>query len=231
MKNCKRFKSGLCVSIVNPQPLENFYEARSMKDGRLNVCKKCLCTLGHEKRLVIGGGKLKPVYRRPKPAPVKEKSCSKTKTGQCISPTNPQPIENFRPQKGRVNGSSICKSCEQKYTEDHRAEAIARSKRWARKNVEKRRHFLVRKNYGLDSERYAELQNFQGNKCAICNRKWPEEIKEICVDHDHRTGKVRGLLCHNCNRALGHFSDDTERMEKAIQYTKAGGVWRLTTPR
>ena len=49
--------------------------------------------------------------------------------------------------------------------------------------------------------------------CMICGRK-----EKLVVDHDHNSGKVRGLLCNHCNRGLGHFRDDPEVMAIAIEY-------------
>ena len=54
--------------------------------------------------------------------------------------------------------------------------------------------------------------------CDIC--KIDLEGKKKCIDHNHETGKVRGVLCHSCNVALGHFRDDTELIQKAIKYLK-----------
>lgn len=55
----------------------------------------------------------------------------------------------------------------------------------------------------------------QNNKCFICD----EEAK-LVVDHDHSTGKVRGLLCSICNTGIGMFKDSTKNLEKAIEYLK-----------
>lgn len=54
----------------------------------------------------------------------------------------------------------------------------------------------------------------QDGKCAICNTV----PKVLCVDHDHATGEIRGLLCHRCNKGLGHFYDDLRMLETAIEY-------------
>jgi hypothetical protein len=73
--------------------------------------------------------------------------------------------------------------------------------------------------YGLTVEQYQAMVEAQGNRCKICERG-PEETgsKRLCVDHDHKTGKVRSLLCHYCNKALGHLEDSVERLQAAIEY-------------
>lgn len=62
---------------------------------------------------------------------------------------------------------------------------------------------------------YQKLFNKQGGKCAIC----PNEC--MCIDHDHLTGKVRGLLCHTCNSMLGHSKDNPKTLEAGADYLRA----------
>ena len=57
----------------------------------------------------------------------------------------------------------------------------------------------------------------QDNRCLICERR-PEANETLTVDHDHATGKIRGLLCGPCNRGLGSFADDAGRLRVAIAY-------------
>ena len=75
-----------------------------------------------------------------------------------------------------------------------------------------RRHMLV---YGLSREDYQRMLIAQNGACAICHRK---SKRRLCVDHCHITGEVRGLLCHNCNTALGLLDDDPKRMLAAGRY-------------
>lgn len=76
--------------------------------------------------------------------------------------------------------------------------------------------------YGLSKEDYINLLNVQENKCKICLEKFKstDRYNSPCVDHCHDTGKVRGLLCHSCNKALGGFKDNIELLENAILYLK-----------
>mgnify|MGYP006332005079 FL=1 len=71
----------------------------------------------------------------------------------------------------------------------------------------------VRFKYGLTQEQYDDLQK-STNGCEICGTKQ----YTLSIDHDHVTKKVRGLLCPNCNRALGLFYDSVESLKKAINY-------------
>jgi hypothetical protein len=71
--------------------------------------------------------------------------------------------------------------------------------------------------YGLTKERYEEMLQNQNELCAICLLKPTEKLH---VDHDHKTGEVRGLLCGKCNRGIGLFNDDIELLSKSIEYLK-----------
>lgn len=81
-----------------------------------------------------------------------------------------------------------------------------------------RKHKL-KKNFNMTPEEYNSIYESQGGLCDICrgtqNAKY---TKFLNVDHDHTTGKVRGLLCHNCNLGLGVFKDNTEIIARAIEY-------------
>lgn len=69
--------------------------------------------------------------------------------------------------------------------------------------------------YGISHDDYLALGDRQHWKCAIC-KELP--VKKLEVDHCHRTGKVRGLLCGYCNKGLGHFKDSKARLLFAISY-------------
>lgn len=64
----------------------------------------------------------------------------------------------------------------------------------------------------------------QGGRCAICERSPGILRVALRVDHDHATGRVRGLLCDSCNAALGLFGDETARLERAIEYLHVFGA-------
>jgi hypothetical protein len=75
-----------------------------------------------------------------------------------------------------------------------------------------RQHHLWRR-YGLTLEDVAELLRLQGGVCAVCLSRDPDH-----VDHDHQTGRVRGLLCFSCNGGLGQFKDDAVILRRAAEY-------------
>ncbi len=86
-----------------------------------------------------------------------------------------------------------------------------------------RRERSRRKNlrsYGLTEDQYRALLEKQGGGCAICGATDPgrKGDRNFCVDHDHRTGAMRGLLCHRCNQAIGHLKDSPDFCRKAANY-------------
>ena len=76
----------------------------------------------------------------------------------------------------------------------------------------------LKSTYGIDLHEFRRLLAYQNNCCAICGDHVDELNKKICVDHCHKTGKIRGLLCLNCNYGLGHFKDNIDNLYNAIDY-------------
>lgn len=110
-------------------------------------------------------------------------------------------------------------------TDSRRRKANAKKQRLWRNRLRERdpeeyrrrlRRYRVKHHYGLSEEELHELYAKQDGRCAICKR--PEGEKALCVDHDHDTGEVRGLLCNSCNAMLGYAGDNTEILRRAIYY-------------
>jgi hypothetical protein len=78
-----------------------------------------------------------------------------------------------------------------------------------------RQGYYIERRYGLTREEHAALVEEQGGKCLICDKPKP-----LVVDHDHNTGRVRGLLCRKCNVAIGMLEDDVMAVERAAAYLK-----------
>ena len=77
----------------------------------------------------------------------------------------------------------------------------------------------IKKKYGIDSVSYYKLLEEQNGVCAICFSTCVLNEK-LSVDHCHDTGKVRGLLCNNCNTGLGKFKDNIKLLESSVLYLK-----------
>jgi hypothetical protein len=88
-----------------------------------------------------------------------------------------------------------------------------------RSDPQARRDYELRRRYGLAEGGYDALLAAQGGGCAICSKK--PRTKALALDHDHRTGRIRGLLCtglRGCNKALGPFEADAEVARRAAAY-------------
>lgn len=95
--------------------------------------------------------------------------------------------------------------------------------------------YLMR-NYKISYNKYEEMFTEQGGVCGICGSEGflmnPYARVKLVVDHCHDTGAVRGLLCHNCNRALGLLKDSQESLSNALQYLKgATTIPKGSTPK
>jgi hypothetical protein len=86
----------------------------------------------------------------------------------------------------------------------------------------KRRNGKLKRLYNITIEDYDRLLERQENKCAICgcDSTSSRVHNRFSVDHDHKTGEIRGLLCRNCNMSLGGFDDSIELLSRAIYYLK-----------
>jgi len=129
----------------------------------------------------------------------------------------------------------ICKDCSVELTDENWYKSLQnartylcntcnkiRSKQWANKNPEKlkevRRKTKLKQKYGISVEEYNKMFVEQNGKCYLCNKE--HERRPLNVDHCHKTGIVRKLLCDKCNLALGLVDDSVELLENFIRYLK-----------
>jgi len=108
-------------------------------------------------------------------------------------------LARFSKSKYRKTGTrNICKAC-----------ARLRAREWG-----------FKKKYGITVLDFDKMLAEQGGACLVCGTKDSGRTNSLvlCVDHDHKTGKVRGLLCHNCNVAIGSMQDNPALLRKAAEY-------------
>lgn len=90
---------------------------------------------------------------------------------------------------------------------------------WHKNNRKRARLYEAQRDYGITKEQYEALYNEQEGCCAICSKEFEEvKYKVPSIDHNHSTGRVRGMLCGNCNRGLGSFKDSLEYLANAMAY-------------
>lgn len=117
-----------------------------------------------------------------------------------------------------------CNSCRQERVKNWDNQNKEKRLEISKKSYEKNKNKNHLKNYIREAKRkyriseieYSDMLSNQSNKCATCGK---EEInKRLAIDHCHKSGKIRGLLCYNCNRAIGLLNDDVDVMKNIIKY-------------
>lgn len=131
-------------------------------------------------------------------------------TKLCNNCKQKKPLEDFY-NRGNNSYSSYCKSCIVVTNKARRKTGKITTK-------EQNRIHSLKSNYNLTKKEYDKLYNDQHGKCAICGIPETELKRNLCVDHDHKTGKIRGLLCTLCNQGLGSFKDNQSNIENALYY-------------
>ncbi len=112
-----------------------------------------------------------------------------------------------------VSGRYKCKTCHSKYLKDRRSNPEIK-----KKDAIRHSWYMKERRYGITEEMHQFILKSQNNQCAICL----EDINGLGnIDHCHNSQKVRGILCRNCNSAIGQFEDNIERLKSAISYLKA----------
>lgn len=114
-----------------------------------------------------------------------------------------KPCQRCGGRKGdKYRADKYCGNCRHAIRKQHSANAHAAA--------------LLRR-YGITRADYWDLHKYQGGVCYICQRA-TGKTKRLTVDHDHKTGMVRGLLCSTCNTILGHFRDDPAHAQRIVEY-------------
>lgn len=86
---------------------------------------------------------------------------------------------------------------------------------WRKKNQKNYQISQIKYKFKVTKEEAAALLKAIEGRCSICGNTWS---KKLCIDHDHRTGRIRGVLCHNCNVVLGFVDDRIDILERMVKY-------------
>lgn len=136
-------------------------------------------------------------------------------------------FESYRNRKNqRCCGNEDCLRKKNKEARQQRSSYYSAYRRDNKEKISRKgREYSLRKTFDLSVDQVTEMYKSQKGKCPICLSKMiflekgPFELR-ACVDHNHMTGSIRGLLCRRCNRTLGACHDDPEIFRKAISYLR-----------
>lgn len=188
-----------CPECGRVLPLTEYHRNKRRPDGLAFYCKACATRRSE-------------VSRRQRGIAAKKRADVAVPSGTKWCPDCKQikPLDDFARTKRSASGyHSYCRPCHN-----------ARGKETVQRLYGNSRHYHLRRRYGIGQKEFDELLAEQGGGCAICGAANPQH-----VDHDHRTGWVRGILCFNCNGGLGQFRDDPGALSKAITYLR-GSTWQ-----
>ena len=154
------------------------------------------------------------------------------------SPTEEEKETRLKEYNSKYNNAPERKEFMKKYRrqpENREKERLAGNS-YRDRNPDKVKNGHLKRNYKITIEKYNEMLLSQNMCCAIClqeeksldNRK--NKSRDLAVDHCHETGKVRGLLCWQCNTSLGKFKDSIEILQRAIDYLNKSRESSLTNP-
>jgi hypothetical protein len=201
-----------CTKCTVTKPLSEFSRAPRGRYGVKATCKACDAARFRAQYVpaVVDEAAKEERY-------TKHKSDTKTCT-QCGVEKSTDLFSKTRDGKYGPVFRADCKACQ-----------ASRALEWFRNNRERSiataRRTHLRKAYGITVEEYDGLLEKQDHRCGICGE--PEstaragKTMSLAVDHCHGSGRVRGLLCNNCNRAVGLLKDDAELLRKAIVYLES----------
>ena len=133
------------------------------------------------------------------------------KTKRCAKCKGDKPLSDFNKCNKRKDGlRSYCKVC---YS--------LRNIQYRNNHPKRYKDRRLKQNYGISLYDYNLLFLKQEGKCAICSTHQKDLKSNLGVDHNHKTNKVRGLLCFNCNMGIGYLKDNIKTLSKAISYLKS----------
>jgi hypothetical protein len=108
------------------------------------------------------------------------------------------------------------KETRREYLIKNREKVLEKQRKYNKENPLKRKNSILKYEYGITLDQYNKMFETQEGKCAICQRHQNELTRTLCVDHDHKTNKVRALLCVTCNTDVSVIENRLEEMTKYL---------------
>ncbi len=222
----------ICKVCQGKKPLGDF-PGRYDGTGRLrNECRECDNASKRERYAETKGGRLEA-----------KKTLRESDPKRCIKCGEIKPLDQFgvhNREKGQHR--NMCRDCSSAWLKEYNKSPEGQKVRgdYREQNKEKmevyqelyrndpekqklakeyHRKYDLMKQFGLTPDDYDEILNKQNGRCAVCKSdRFDSKRKTLAVDHDHVTGKVRGLFCRRCNQAIGAFEDNPDLLRKAATY-------------
>lgn len=119
--------------------------------------------------------------------------------------------------------AEVIKNKQKKYYEANKDKVKKYIQTYNKTNPDVQRKTQYKRKFGITLDDYDKMFDIQEGKCSICTKHQSELKKLLHVDHNHETGKIRGLLCGDCNLALGMFKDNETLLTNAIKYLLVNG--------
>jgi hypothetical protein len=127
--------------------------------------------------------------------------------------------------KKAIPGKVLCEKCKEKmltYSKKRKGTEARKMtcKKYYQSHKAQHQNYYMKKTYGITIDDYMNMFKNQQGKCAICGDEPTILNRHFHIDHDKTTGKIRGLLCHNCNVGIGNLRHNIEFLKKAIKYLR-----------
>lgn len=144
---------------------------------------------------------------------------------QCTKCDETKPVSEFyRSVSGRDGLRGDCKNCVRARARRHQdanpEKKKANNAKWRNKNPYEAYLASTASRFGMPTSSFRAWLESQVQECSICSADAPGGRGRFHADHCHDTGRLRGLLCHACNIAIGNLKDDCDLLEKAIEYLR-----------
>lgn len=210
-----------CTRCQETKPVEEFARNRAARDGHQSYCRACSYVAQRE--YLERNAEIVALRRAQKLL----EPIGSDKTKRCRGCDTEKPLLEFYAHRStKDRRATYCKVCAKAQDTERRAKDreryLARLKEWREANKDRRRELMREWNlalYGLRPDDYIAMYERQEGRCAICGETGETfGGRRLHVDHDHETGRVRGLLCGLCNSALGKFKDSPDRLRAAASY-------------
>lgn len=157
-----------------------------------------------------------------RPGPPYRRCCPTAGCGRLVPPSV-FPLNSLAKTCRRCRGRAAQKRYAEKHPDRVKRSRSAYRRRNLRKVRERDRHHSLKKRYGISLDDYRAMLSSQGGRCAICRGTRTARGRELAVDHCHKTGRVRGILCVHCNVALGQARDRVDVLRAMIRYLRKWG--------